>query len=81
MNPTEEVRVSRKRAALRLFFYGFIPFSLVAACLLLWNALVGTVPESAVLVVYVFCAICALVCLVAVARFYIAHFSREPKTT
>jgi hypothetical protein len=81
MDATEAAREMRKRRALKLFVYAITPAMAIVGFLLVWKELIGAVPDLVFYIAYGLALACVLVCLVAVVRFYVAHFDRTPDAT
>jgi hypothetical protein len=78
---TTGTKATRKHAAMRLFFLGFILSSLTTSTLLVWKEIAGVVPDVVFNIAYGLVLVGVLVGIVAGTLFYVAHFSRDTDAT
>jgi hypothetical protein len=74
-------RNTLKRESLRLFFSALAPAMAVVIGLLGWKYAAGEVPQVVFYIAYGLVVACALVCVYAVVRYYIAHFGDRADAT
>ena len=72
---------AQKRASLKLFFSALLPALAIVLGLLAWKHAAGEVPQVLFYLAYGLVVLCALICLFAVAKFYIAHLGGRADAT